>query len=64
VGQVHGAGEALRGNVNSFIDSIGGDKAAGQKDAAVANKGVNQMESGKFNAHDMEPTTQDSGRRI
>jgi len=64
VGQVHGAGEALRGNVNSFIDSIGGDHAAGQKDAAVANKGVNEMETGKFNKHDFAPTTQDSGRRI
>lgn len=64
MGQIHGAGEALRGNVNGFIDSIGGDKAAGQKDAAVADKGANQMQTGKFDGHDLEPTTQTSGRNL
>ena len=49
--------------MNSFIDTLGGDKAAGQKDAAIAKKGEDEIRTGNFNAHDIEPTTQTSGRR-
>lgn len=42
---VHGAGEAIRGNVNQFVDTIFNDKAAEAQDRAVTEKGLNEMES-------------------
>ena len=57
MGAFHGAGEGIRGTVNSFFDDLGGDKGAAAKQDAVTQKGVNEMEGGHFNAHDMAPTT-------
>lgn len=37
-----------------------GDKAAVERDQAVINKGMNEWNTGKFNARDIEPTTQTS----
>ncbi|TKX23477.1 hypothetical protein C1H76_4546 [Elsinoe australis] len=59
-GKFHGAGELIRGNVNNFMHNAVGDKAAVERDQAVINKGMNEWNTGKFNARDIEPTTQTS----
>ena len=57
-GKFHGTGEAIRGELNSFVDTLGGDSAGARRDAAVTEKGVKEMETGRFDKRDIEPTTQ------
>jgi len=45
---IHGAGEALRGTVNSAVDEVAGDAHGKAKNDAVTVGGVNEMESGQF----------------
>ncbi|PNS20395.1 hypothetical protein CAC42_5845 [Sphaceloma murrayae] len=59
-GKFHGAGEIIRGNVNNFMHNAIGDTAAVEKDRAIIDKGMNEWRTGKFDARDVEPTTQTS----
>jgi len=45
---IHGAGEALRGTVNSAVDEIAGDSHGKVKNDNITIGGVNEMESGNF----------------
>jgi len=42
---IHGAGEALRGNINQTVDSAFNDRAGEAKNQAVAQKGLNEVET-------------------
>ena len=42
---IHGAGEALRGNINQSVDTAFNDKSGQVKNEAVAERGVNEMEN-------------------
>ncbi|MCJ1351587.1 MAG: hypothetical protein MMC33_001571 [Icmadophila ericetorum] len=42
---IHGAGETIRGTFNSAIDDLAHDENGKAKNNAVANKGLNEMES-------------------
>ncbi|GAB7347425.1 hypothetical protein MBLNU459_g4346t1 [Dothideomycetes sp. NU459] len=50
----HGIGEALRGNINSAIDSFTGDKAAEAKNAEIAKGGEREFSSGNFERRGMD----------
>jgi len=45
---IHGAGEALRGTVNSAVDEMAGDSHGKVKNDNITVGGVNEMESGNF----------------
>ncbi|KAF2154643.1 hypothetical protein K461DRAFT_319174 [Myriangium duriaei CBS 260.36] len=57
-GKFHGAGEVLRGNLNGFVHGALGEHEKSAADRAVTDKGTEEFKTGKFNAHDAEPTTQ------
>jgi len=42
---IHGAGEALRGNINQTVDTAFNDKSGQVKNETVAQSGVNEMET-------------------
>ncbi|KAJ5025009.1 hypothetical protein PSV08DRAFT_251740 [Bipolaris maydis] len=46
VNMVHGTGEAIRGNAMSMVDEASGDKASAFKNQEIANKGVDEWDSG------------------
>ncbi|KAF5848991.1 hypothetical protein GGP41_010042 [Bipolaris sorokiniana] len=46
VHMVHGTGEAIRGNAMSMVDEASGDKASAVKNQEIANKGVDEWDSG------------------
>jgi len=48
VGIVHGAGEAIRGNINAFADSVVGSKDGMAKDEAIVDRGVDEMNTGHY----------------
>ncbi|KAF2262795.1 hypothetical protein CC78DRAFT_582238 [Lojkania enalia] len=45
---VHGAGEALRGNINASIDRAAGDQEAAAKNEIIASRGANEMNQGYY----------------
>jgi len=48
--KIHGVGEALRGNINDFVDTATGTKRDNRNEATVI-KGVNEIESGHRGMH-------------
>ncbi|ORY14259.1 hypothetical protein BCR34DRAFT_585876 [Clohesyomyces aquaticus] len=50
VGLVHGAGEAIRGNINAAVDSAAGDRQGTVKNEAIASRGVDEMEHGHYHS--------------
>ncbi|KAF2748026.1 hypothetical protein M011DRAFT_525722 [Sporormia fimetaria CBS 119925] len=51
VGMFHGAGEAIRGNINAAVDSAAGDKDAVARDEAIASRGADEMDRGHTHSH-------------
>jgi len=45
---LHGAGEAIRGNVNQAIDSAFNDKEGTAKNQHVAERGLREMDDGQY----------------
>jgi len=45
---IHGAGEKLRGEINGWVDSAAGEQEGVQKNAAIANAGDAEMQTGQF----------------
>ena len=43
---LQGTGEAIRGNVNSAVDTASGDRQSAAKNEAIASQGINEMEHG------------------
>ncbi|OCK80054.1 hypothetical protein K432DRAFT_298513 [Lepidopterella palustris CBS 459.81] len=46
VGMIHGAGEVIRGSINTFADSAVGSKEGSAKNQAVVDRGVHEMNTG------------------
>ena len=46
-----GIGETIRGNLNQAVDTAFNDKAGEAKNQAIANKGLNEIEDGKYRGH-------------
>ncbi|KAF2200704.1 hypothetical protein GQ43DRAFT_373167 [Delitschia confertaspora ATCC 74209] len=46
VGMFHGAGEAIRGNINAAVDSASGDRDSAARQQQIASSGLNEMEHG------------------
>jgi hypothetical protein len=51
--QVHGTGEAIRGNFNAAVDQAAGDKSSAIKHKEVAQKGVDEWDRG-YRGHGMQ----------
>ncbi|SLM36226.1 hypothetical protein LPUS_05713 [Lasallia pustulata] len=59
---IHGAGEAIRGNINQFIDGAFNDKQGVAKNQSVADRGVREVESGHYQSHNAGVTPADTTR--
>ncbi|KAF2006995.1 hypothetical protein P154DRAFT_421429 [Amniculicola lignicola CBS 123094] len=46
VGMFHGAGEAIRGNINAFVDKATGDQESAARHEVIASRGVDEMKNG------------------
>ncbi|KAF2661135.1 hypothetical protein K491DRAFT_478787 [Lophiostoma macrostomum CBS 122681] len=46
VGLVHGAGEAIRGNINAAVDSAAGEREGVTKNESIASRGIDEIEHG------------------
>jgi len=57
---VHGAGEAIRGNINTFADSVAGTDST--KDRNVAARGEAEMDTGRYAGTGAGVTPKDTGR--
>jgi hypothetical protein len=51
---IKGAGESLRGNINSAIDSLTGDKAKLAHDKEVARGGYREVDNREFEKKGMD----------
>ena len=51
--QVHGTGEAIRGNFNAAVDQAAGDKSSATKNQEIAQKGVDEWDRG-YRGHGMQ----------
>ncbi|KAF2097186.1 hypothetical protein NA57DRAFT_77440 [Rhizodiscina lignyota] len=47
-GVVHGAGETIRGDINSFADSVTGTDKPHSKNHNIAARGIDEMETGRY----------------
>ncbi|KAF2500742.1 hypothetical protein BU16DRAFT_523504 [Lophium mytilinum] len=62
VGIVHGAGEAIRGNINAFADSAVGSKEGMAKDRNIVDRGVDEMNTGHYHGTGAGVTPVDTAR--
>lgn len=62
VGLVHGAGEAIRGNINAFADRAVGSREGTAKNETVAQRGVDEMERGHYHGTGAGVTPVDTDR--
>ncbi|KAF2191240.1 hypothetical protein K469DRAFT_720235 [Zopfia rhizophila CBS 207.26] len=62
VGIVHGAGEAIRGNINAAVDSAAGDRHGAARNQAVADRGFDEMEHGHYHGTGAGVTPTDTAR--
>ncbi|KAF2843478.1 hypothetical protein M501DRAFT_91589 [Patellaria atrata CBS 101060] len=63
-GLVHGAGEALRGNALTAIDSAAGSHEGVPKNQAIAEKGMQEMETGRVHSSNHPDTNQYRSQRV
>jgi len=47
---VHGAGEAIRGTINSAVDDVANDREGVAKNNQVAGSGLDEIETGRFSS--------------
>ncbi|KAF2814201.1 uncharacterized protein BDZ99DRAFT_371606, partial [Mytilinidion resinicola] len=62
VGIVHGAGEAIRGNINAFADSAVGSREGMAKDQNIVDRGVHEMNTGHYHGTGAGVTPVDTDR--
>ncbi|KAI9724363.1 MAG: hypothetical protein M1812_000431 [Candelaria pacifica] len=58
--RLHGAGEAIRGNINQAIDTAAGDKEGIRKNENVASVGVAEMDDAVHRGHGAGVTPRDT----
>jgi hypothetical protein len=56
-----GLGEVIRGDINTFADSVTGTDKPGSKNHAVAQRGVDEFDTGKFHHSGREELRDSAG---
>lgn len=59
---LHGIGEAIRGNVNQAVDETFNDKQGVAKNQAISERGINEVETGNYQSHNAGVTPADTNR--
>ncbi|KAF2473321.1 uncharacterized protein BDR25DRAFT_130767 [Lindgomyces ingoldianus] len=64
VGLVHGAGEAIRGNLNAAVDNAANDRHGAAKNSETASRGIDEMEHGHSHGPGADVTPVDMDQEL